>query len=389
MIKKPLSIFAIFIIYTSLISCTEQISIPPTSIPAQTLKASTTHQPTNTIPSSLTPTITITPKPSYAVIQEQNVNDLEKIYEWDVDNLFNFGTTSFWLPDSNQFVLPIQKGSIGGIQSYGIDNFAETWFSNVDQPVPLTVDTDNAIITYLNGLHIFNGEGREIRTISTKDNCGKASAAYIIPRPKSNLIITGHQDSWSGGLNYDLGDKASLIKWDKTSNLCFNLVPLINGVLFSLSISPDGHYLGYSFGDRSEPSSRTYTKIIDLDSQKETCQLTGLFSVFNPQNHLAVYNVDDSTISFISPSDCREQDKLKLNDNVRIYTLSFSPSGELLAGTSKNSLIIWNIKSGTKVKEIDIAEYSIPIIGFSPDGRFLVIADNYDHKVILFGIQEK
>jgi WD40 repeat protein len=389
MIKKSLSLFTFFLIGMALMSCTEQGSPLPTIAFTEIIKASATPQPTNTIQPSLTPTLTATPTPSYGVIQEKTVNNLEKIYQWDVDKLTFFTGTSFWFSDSNQFVLPIQKESVIGIQSFDVDKLAESWFAYIDYPSSAIVDQDDEIISYLHGLHIFNRQGQEIRTISTQDNCGKSLADYIAVIPNSNFIITGHQDAYSDtGLNYNVDDKASLIRWSKDNNTCSNLLPEIKGRLFALSASPDGRYIGYSFGVRAETGNwKKYTRIYDLDAKRNTCQIDGFISLFSLQNQLAVYNVDNDIISFVTPSDCKQQ--IKFNVNIKLSALSFIPNSNLLAGVSETTLDIWNVESGEIVKEIDLRAFQMnsPIIGFSPDGRFLVLAEN--QKVVLWGIREK
>lgn len=369
-------------------SCAEQKTLMPTLAPTEIITASATYQPTITIQLSLTPAPTATPRPSYKVIQEATVNNLEKIYQWDVDKLTSLASTSFWFSDSNRFILPIQKGTLSGIQSFDTDDFVETWLVNIDYPWSVTVYNDE-IISYLHGLYTFDRQGQEIRIISTQDNCGKSLADFIAVIPNSNFIITGHQDAYSDtGLNYNVDDKASLIRWDSDKNTCTNLLPGIKGRLFSLSASPDGRYIGYSFGVRTETGYwEKYTKIYDWGAKRNTCQVDGFISLFNLQNQLAVYNVDNDTISFVTPSDCKQQ--MKFNINIKLSAFSFIPNSNLLAGVSETTLDIWNVESGEIVKEIDLRAFHMnsPIIGFSPDGRFLVLAEN--KKVLLWGIREK
>ncbi|HAE57967.1 MAG TPA: hypothetical protein DCG54_00250 [Anaerolineae bacterium] len=395
MIKNSISLLTFFIFGMALMFCAEQ-GVPPTLAVTKTIKASETPQPTHTTQPTLTPTVTVTAMPVYRVIDEKTVDNLGIIYQWDVDDIF-FGSTSFWFSDSEQFVLPVQKNSASGIQSFSSEKFAESWFEQIDYPSSVMVDKNEQVITYLHGLHIFDRQGKEAKTISTQDNCGKRLANYIVSIPESNLILTGHQDSYSDtGLNYTLDDKASLIIWNKDKNSCSILLSAINGRLFSLSVSPDGRYIGYSFGIRSKETGywKKYTEIYSLNLQKRTCQLEGYISVFSQQNQLAIYNLDTDTISLVTPSDCKEQ--INFNVNIKLLALSFSPNGDLLAGVSESIVNIWNVKTGEKLKEIDLQASlnNLPLIGFSPDSRFLVVTKNRaspaeKDKVMLWGVLEK
>ena len=56
-----------------------------------------------------------------------------------------------------------------------------------------------------------------------------------------------------------------------------------------------------------------------------------------------------------------------------ITRLVINPSGNLLAG-GDSGVALWDIQSGEKIKTLDFQNLRInfPVLGFSPDGRFLI-----------------
>ena len=392
--KFTTSLFIILSVGLAFASCNEYQVQPILSVATatQTLQRA---EPTNTIQSALVPTPTATPILSYDVIDEKNVDELETLYQWDVEHVIS-GSSSFWLSDSKQFIIPTSKESGDGIQSFDVNNFTPGWFTQTDYPQGVTTDEHDQVITYLNGLHIFDAHGQEVQAITAQDNCGETLTEYIVAIPGTDLIVTGHQDAEDeGGLNNPGVNIASLIIWDIDRNSCSALLKRFNGRLFSLSVSPDGRYMSYSFGVRDPSYSwLVTTKVYDLNLRKGMCHIDGVTAQFNLQNQLAVYNSDDDTISLITPSDCKIQ--LKFIVTNKLSEIAFSPNGDLLAGVSDSIVDLWSVKSGKKLQELDLQATSnnLPLIGFSPDGRFLVVTKNATSpaekdKVMLWGILEK
>ena len=342
------------------------------------------------------PTATDTPSPLYRVIDEKNIKQLALLYQWDSELLFS-NSLAFWFSNSNQFIIPISKASTQGFQSFEFEsgNFIPTWFIQTESYEAM-VDEYDQVVTYFHGLHIFNQRGEKIQTIETDDNCGENTASHIVAIPRTDLIITGHQDIFSDfGLHGNAEDKSRLVIWDNDKRTCSALLKGFEGRLLSLSASYDGRYISYSFGIR-DPESWLWllvVKIYDLSLQKETCKLNGLYAQFNHQNQLVVYNPQDATISLTKPSDCTPQ--LKFNTETEIADLALSSNGDLLAGSSPDgTVVIWSLRTGEKIHEIDgQGESSLRVISFSPDGRFFIttrnrISPTEKDKIILWGISQ-
>jgi WD40 repeat protein len=86
---------------------------------------------------------------------------------------------------------------------------------------------------------------------------------------------------------------------------------------------------------------------------------------------------------------------LKFDDPIGSWTLTFDPSGNILASASSTNLVLWETNTGDKVKGFNFhtSIISLDLFGFSPDGRFLLISSDFDkaccvNTIMLWGIPE-
>jgi len=68
-----------------------------------------------------------------------------------------------------------------------------------------------------------------------------------------------------------------------------------------------------------------------------------------------------------------EENKLITTASVPV-NLAFSPDNRLLVGAVTNTLVIWDVETGTEVFSRDVSSVSITAIAFSPDGSTLAVA---------------
>ena len=349
-------------------------------------------------PISPTQLATVTPTPYPEVIDKTNVERLALLRQWDVENLaYSYDSANFWFADSNQFLVPmIGSPSMVGLQSFAVDSSTPLWFIPSLQ-VDFTINEHDEVMLNLEGIKAFNKQGEEIQTIRANERCDVYSplSNYTLAIPDADLVITGVQDSYRDfGLNGDNTDKARVLIWDISNNTCSDLIEQFDGIITSLSASYDGHYISYVVVvQTTDPSGRT-TRIFDLKLRKEKCELVGgLDAHFTRQGQLVVYDVTDDSISVVMPEDCTVEKKFNVGTEI-MSAFSLSPNGELLAGVTDFAVLFWNLQTGEKLREIGIGEPNLRIIGFSPDGRFLVTAKRADDllkkdKLMLWGISEE
>jgi hypothetical protein len=336
--------------------------------------------------------ITNTAQPIYRVITRTNINQLVLLHSWPVDTTLPNRSSKIWFSDSNQFIVPTSEASEDGIQSFEVSNFLTTWFAQTGSS-QATIVANDQVITYRAGLLFFNKQGEEIETLKANDPCNEGSASHMTDIPGTDLIITGH---WHyGDITASYGSSRLLV-WDKMQDSCKELLQEFTGGIFSLSASYDGDYISYSVitstvvtaSDQLIAGSTTH--IYDMNGNKETCHLVGIKAEFNRQNQLALYDIKKGIINLITPSDCAIQKSFSVDDVLTVIT--FHPSGDILAGSSGETVEFWDVNSGEKIEEvnIDASEINLPYLGFSPDGRFLVVtkdkSSSTEGQVMLWGI---
>lgn len=335
------------------------------------------------------PVITEMPFPLYQPISRENITQIILLHQWRIEEVFTNHAT-IWFSDSSQFVMPVRKASVYGIQSFRINDFNSAWLTQSDSTV-VTVDMSDQVLTYLGGIHVFDRQGIEIQTIPTNTNCQENIASFIVAIPGTDLVVTGHHDSFSDfGLYDDSQDRSSLLLWDTRHHTCASLWKEFAGRLWSLSASYDGRYIGYSFGVRDPATWEWQSTVIiyNLSLQTETCRLVGDIVQFNKQNQVAVYNAPEGTMSVISPLDCTIESQFS-SDPIKIFTFVFHPNGYLLAGASESIVGIWDIRTGELLHTLNVL--NLPLVSFSPDGRFLVttvsrMSPAGSDKIMLWGI---
>ena len=349
------------------------------------------------LPPITIPTLLATPVPSYLVISEDNLGKLTLIRQWDVEDLFSLATP-MWFSDSQQFIIPKIPGKNDiptGILSFYIEKSEPVWFIETmffDEALASTINTEDQVFTYLRGLRVFNRLGEEVNRIKPKDECTHKQDLYLLAIPNSDLVATGQQVSVSeGGLNSDNDDLFSILVWDQNNNSCIKLKEEALGYLWSLSSSENGQYISYSFHikDPETWALQPQTNIYDLNMQKEICNVIGLGAIFNNQGQIATNNPVERTVSITNLSDCSAQTNLKLDDSTIVWSLSFHPNGYLLAGISDTTVYIWNTKTQEVVYDFELPMAFTPTVNFSPDGRFILITQIDNNKIMLWGVPEK
>lgn len=75
-------------------------------------------------------------------------------------------------------------------------------------------------------------------------------------------------------------------------------------------------------------------------------------------------------------------------DNSEVKTLAFSPDGQILAAGGNDGIVrLWNVRSGTLLRELRAHTAGVNIIAFSPNGQTLASA-SWDGKAVLWKVRD-
>ena len=311
------------------------------------------------------PVVTDTPAQSSKIIDPKNLAQLSILKQWDVEGVSYYESNNFWFSDSKQFVVI----NSDGLQSLKVDDLTPTWFIK-SFTLDFTINENDQVLFNLRGLNIFDRQGAELQTIHAKSLCDvtERAANFIVAIPGTNLVVTGIQDHYDeNNVGYD---KARLLIWDVSKNSCSELIKF-DGFLSSLSASDDGRHIGYNVVIKTTGEKKFITRIYDLTLRKEKCELNVGFAVcFSSQNWLAVYDSKEGMVSLVTLDDCAYKLKFSVGSEI-VYGFAISPGGELLAGVTDHAIRFWDVQTGEKLRELDPGKNQ-SVIGFSPDGRFLV-----------------
>lgn len=142
--------------------------------------------------------------------------------------------------------------------------------------------------------------------------------------------------------------------------------------LFSVTFSPNSRMLasGSYSGKVRLWDIMTGVLVHTFENPNLSCFVTGVN--FSPDGRPLAYGVDEQVVSMVRLWDMKASTLVQtLEVPGRIYSMTFSPDGRLLASGSIGMVQLWDIKTGTLTENLEVPSGDVYSVIFSPDGHLL------------------
>lgn len=219
-----------------------------------------------------------------------------------------------------------------------------------------------------NQIILFNSENGAILLSSNKNPMG-SPINYISINYDGTLLITGgynNKDLQILSMN-KLALKTNINNYKYVDDLCFSP---INNTFAVIGILKDSekHVISLYDADSGNKIKQLYKQ--DSEQSLPTCiafSPDGQYLACGVTNSIYIYNINNG-------------EKIKvISHNNTITALDYSPDGQYIAGGDIKDVNIWNVNSGKLSKTLYGLSNYILTVDYSPNGQYIVAA-GMDHK---------
>jgi RNA polymerase sigma factor (sigma-70 family) len=188
------------------------------------------------------------------------------------------------------------------------------------------------------------------------------------------------------------GDRA--VRWDAVTGKELGGFPLALGT-YSMAFTADARTAAFSIGDRIH--------VVDVGTGKELRRLPGpggkcaVALAFTPNgkvlasrgwSEIQLFDALNGTLlkQIALPAYQFADPRAGIaGDNVSAMTLAFSPDGQTLAGTVRDTLRFWDVTTAKEIGRSTLPQAVTGMMAYSPDGRVLAL-ENADGTISLWEI---
>jgi len=258
-------------------------------------------------------------------------------------------------------------------------------------------------ITTLNGHDLVNSvsfspDGQILASASTD----KTIKLWDIQTGKEITTLDGHHDfvlsvsfSPDGQILASASRDTTIKLWDVQTGKEITTLNGHHSDVLSVSFSPNGQILASASGDKTiklaSANGDKTIKLWDVQTGKQITTLNGhdhyVYSVsFSPDGQLLASASRDTTIKLWDVQTGKEITTLNGHD-LSVTSISFSPDGQILASASwDNTIKLWDAQTGKEITTLDGHHDFVYSVSFSPDGQILASASR-DTTIKLWDVQ--
>jgi hypothetical protein len=369
--------------------CSSGIRTPTTPTPENATIIPMTSQPT-----SLPNTATVTPTSEPAL-------KLISLHDWTLyDSTVESVGDIHWAPDSSKFVVT-NPYSTSPLAVYDVKTYAKLWDDNLRSEVysaSASIFSQDGQFIYAGlafpvGVQVRDAKNGEVLSTGEENyhsNCPAGRVYSIALSKDGHMLYFLVEDNIDKTVTY-----SDVVAWNIASLKCVGTLVKTKGYAKSLVVSPNGRFLAISISEglssylTDNLAEKGHTVILDIETNKEICTVTGAPVVFEPGNTTLIAfeskREQNSWINKITNWDI-EQCKY-INDLTQVvppeYILppvSIMPDGKIL-GIGQTKIRLLDTDTGKILFETDNPSlqtsddlHRMDILSFSPDGNFLLFA---------------
>lgn len=342
----------------------------------------------------LEPSPAVIRSPVASVIVEKNVAELTIIQKWALHDIFSIA----WAPNSNSFTAVGRKrgdAHESNLFAYTPGISTPIWSSQALSGSSLTYHPTQPLITvpYFEGMNLFHSHtGKKVAQI---DHDYKEAKVQCIGQDAIHYSSDGSR-IFTLDTNAK-GGSTSIFVWDAKAETCVGKFIEEQGVAFDFTLSREDLFLiiGLTGVPTQPPGSyEDQIHVWNVETGKQVCSIPGahpLAYASGSQWISITKTYREGEVQLWDAKTCKQVGVFPETGRKSIYSMSFSPDGELLAIGGKSTFQVWSIPKSKLLFETTDLPNRVSILSFSPDGRFLLsetdrVTAEDEAMVILWGI---